>query len=229
MMGFLGHDAETIDTGTVEPQYQSILSSKSLLLNGTHRIKYDMQRDMVWRFDQVLPTHPNGMRFSVFDGSGDLLATNEYFSVGGGFGELGLPCCLLSFADVPYMSMLTLRTVVNEKTKGLSLSKLHPMFVYGTHARIRARTQSTRICSTKASINAASTLGDSRSIIRYLNRSVGSLPPPRPLPPSHQMHLRLLGHQVAGKGRVRRKVESRRRMAQRDRGICSILAPVCWL
>lgn len=88
MMGFLGHDAETIDTGTVEPQYQSILSTKSLLLNGTHRIKYDMQRDMVWRFDQVLPTHPNGMRFSVFDGSGDLLATNEYFSVGGGFGEL---------------------------------------------------------------------------------------------------------------------------------------------
>lgn len=33
------------------------------------------------------------MRFSVFDADGDLLATNEYYSVGGGF-------------------------VVNEKTKG---------------------------------------------------------------------------------------------------------------
>ncbi|KAK7686440.1 hypothetical protein QCA50_010664 [Cerrena zonata] len=44
-----------------------------------------MDRDMLWRWDQVLKTHPNGMRFSVFSESGDLLATNEYFSVGGGF------------------------------------------------------------------------------------------------------------------------------------------------
>jgi Serine dehydratase beta chain len=34
---------------------------------------------MLWRYDQVLKTHPNGMRFSVFDEAGDLLATNEYF------------------------------------------------------------------------------------------------------------------------------------------------------
>jgi hypothetical protein len=32
-----------------------------------------------------LPAHPNGLRFTVFDKSGDMLATNEYFSVGGGF------------------------------------------------------------------------------------------------------------------------------------------------
>jgi hypothetical protein len=46
-----------------------------------------MGRDMVWRWDQVLPEHPNGMRFSVFNEAGDLLATNEYYSVGGGFGK----------------------------------------------------------------------------------------------------------------------------------------------
>ena len=49
------------------------------MLGGTHHIHYDMDRDMLWRWDQVLKTHPNGMRFSVFDGQGDLLATNEYF------------------------------------------------------------------------------------------------------------------------------------------------------
>ena len=38
-----------------------------------------MEKDMLWRWDQVLKTHPNGMRFSVFDENGDLLATNEYF------------------------------------------------------------------------------------------------------------------------------------------------------
>ena len=38
-----------------------------------------MDRDMLWRWDEVLKTHPNGMRFSVFGEDGDLLATNEYF------------------------------------------------------------------------------------------------------------------------------------------------------
>jgi len=53
---------------------------------------------MLWRWDQVLKTHPNGMRFSCFDENGDMLATNEYFSVGGGF-------------------------VVNDKTKGEHIYK----------------------------------------------------------------------------------------------------------
>jgi hypothetical protein len=34
---------------------------------------------MLWRWDQVLKTHPNGMRFSCFGEEGELLATNEYF------------------------------------------------------------------------------------------------------------------------------------------------------
>lgn len=49
------------------------------MLGGRHRIVYDMDKDMLWRWDQVLKTHPNGMRFSVFGEDGDLLATNEYF------------------------------------------------------------------------------------------------------------------------------------------------------
>jgi hypothetical protein len=32
-----------------------------------------------------LPAHPNGLRFIVFNKYGDMLASNEYFSVGGGF------------------------------------------------------------------------------------------------------------------------------------------------
>ncbi len=84
----IGSDPETIDAGTVNSRYDTILASKTLMLNGSHRIDYDMDRDMIWRWDQVLPTHPNGMRFSVFNSGGDLLATNEYYSVGGGFGRL---------------------------------------------------------------------------------------------------------------------------------------------
>ncbi|KAJ7257865.1 L-serine ammonia-lyase [Mycena haematopus] len=85
LLGLEGSDPETIDTGTIPSRYDTIVTGKSLLLAGHHRIHYDMDRDMLWRWDQVLKTHPNGMRFSVFGEDGDLLATNEYFSVGGGF------------------------------------------------------------------------------------------------------------------------------------------------
>lgn len=74
-----GSDPETIDAGTIPSRYESIVTNKTLLLGGKHLIEYDMDRDMLWRHDQVLKTHPNGMRFSVFDEAGDLLATNEYF------------------------------------------------------------------------------------------------------------------------------------------------------
>ena len=107
----LGSDPETIETMTITSRYAFIQEQQVLHLAGSHRIEYIMERDMLWRWDQVLPTHPNGMRFTCFDENGDLLATNEYYryapwsylvdtsqeippSVGGGF-------------------------VVNEKTKGM--------------------------------------------------------------------------------------------------------------
>ncbi|KIM44907.1 hypothetical protein M413DRAFT_442879 [Hebeloma cylindrosporum] len=116
LLGLEGSDPETIDTGTIPSRYAAILQNKTLLLGGHHTIAYDMDRDMIWRWDQVLKTHPNGMRFSCFGQGGDLLATNEYFSVGGGF-------------------------VVNEKTKvdenlfykGVDKKKVHGARLHQTH------------------------------------------------------------------------------------------------
>ncbi|KAF5383731.1 hypothetical protein D9615_003688 [Tricholomella constricta] len=85
LLGLEGSDPETIDTGTIPTRYETILANKTLLLGGKHRIAYNIERDMVWHWDRVLKTHSNGMRFSCFGEEGELLATNEYFSVGGGF------------------------------------------------------------------------------------------------------------------------------------------------
>ncbi|KAM0749299.1 L-serine ammonia-lyase [Meredithblackwellia eburnea MCA 4105] len=84
MMGLEGSDPESIETTTIQSRYQAILQTEHLQLNGSHTIKYSMDRDMLWRVEP-LPTHPNGMRFTVFGEEGDMIATNEYFSVGGGF------------------------------------------------------------------------------------------------------------------------------------------------
>ncbi|KAG8682881.1 hypothetical protein FRC09_016462, partial [Ceratobasidium sp. 395] len=118
LMGFEGSDPESIDTGAINSRYDAILQNKTLNLGGVRRIKYDMDKDMLWRWDQVLKTHPNGMRFSAFGEDGELLATNEYFSVGGGF-------------------------VVNDKTKvdenlfykGVDKSKVDPARLSQTHGQ----------------------------------------------------------------------------------------------
>lgn len=89
LLGLEGSDPETIDTGTIPSRYDSILSTKSLLLGGKQRIVYDMDRDMLWRWDQVLKTHPNGMRFACFGEEGDLLAVNEYYRYVG-LGKVGV-------------------------------------------------------------------------------------------------------------------------------------------
>ncbi|GAA5970467.1 hypothetical protein JCM3765_007629 [Sporobolomyces pararoseus] len=84
MMGLEGSDPETIEPSTINSRYSRILDTGTLALNSTHSISYTHRKDMLWTMEP-LPLHPNGMKFSVFDKEGDLLATNTYFSVGGGF------------------------------------------------------------------------------------------------------------------------------------------------
>ncbi|GAA5914777.1 uncharacterized protein JCM6883_001091 [Sporobolomyces salmoneus] len=84
MMGLEGGDPETIEPSTINSRYAKILDTSTLSLNSTHSISYTHRRDMIWTMEP-LPLHPNGMKFSVFDKEGDMLATNTYFSVGGGF------------------------------------------------------------------------------------------------------------------------------------------------
>jgi len=86
LLGFEGVDCEdmTLDPASLPHRYERIVATDSLNLGSKKRITYNMDKDMMWRMDS-LPQHPNGMRFAVFDKDGTLLATNTYFSVGGGF------------------------------------------------------------------------------------------------------------------------------------------------
>lgn len=106
------------------------------MLGGDHRIHYDMDRDMLWRYDMVLKTHPNGMRFSCYDEDGTLLATNEYFSVGGGFvvndktkGQL--------YAFTPMrVEVLTVMVIVDENLfyKGVDKKAVHGARLQQSHS-----------------------------------------------------------------------------------------------
>ncbi|KAG0332014.1 hypothetical protein BG004_001420 [Podila humilis] len=85
LMGMEGESPESVETSTIQSRLKAIDEHKALTLNSTNRITFDPAKDLVFHYFESLPQHPNGMRFCAFDDKGDLLATNEYFSIGGGF------------------------------------------------------------------------------------------------------------------------------------------------
>ena len=46
-MGMESENVETIDCDTIQPRYDAIVADKVLILGATHRIEFDIRRDMV--------------------------------------------------------------------------------------------------------------------------------------------------------------------------------------
>ncbi len=85
MMGLEGHLPNRIDPDIIPEALQRIRAEKRIRLAGTQAIAFNEKTDLVMNKRQKLPFHTNGMRFTAFDGDGNVLATRDYYSVGGGF------------------------------------------------------------------------------------------------------------------------------------------------
>ncbi|EEY20410.1 L-serine dehydratase [Verticillium alfalfae VaMs.102] len=91
LLGLESADVESVDTDYVPERFTKIKEQKELILGhgllGSEgkKIAFDYERDFIWEWGKKLPMHSNGMRFMVFDKEGYMIATNDLFSVGGGF------------------------------------------------------------------------------------------------------------------------------------------------
>ncbi len=85
LMGLEGHLPNQIDPDIIAPALERIRSSKRINLHGQHEIGFDEKHDLIMNKRQKLPFHTNGMRFTAFDADGNVIATRDYYSVGGGF------------------------------------------------------------------------------------------------------------------------------------------------
>jgi L-serine dehydratase len=85
LLGLEGMSPDSIDSALVEPALQRIRSGARIRLLGRHEIAFDEASHLLFHFDQVLPGHSNGMRFTAHDAAQQILAREEYYSVGGGF------------------------------------------------------------------------------------------------------------------------------------------------
>jgi L-serine dehydratase len=122
LLGLGGEEAATIDPATIEPRLAQIRASGTLSLLGTHPIAFREPEHLLFHRDLMLPPgavtqHPNGVRFTAFDASGDQLLMRTFFSIGGGFivadgedalpttaSDIALPCPFTSAAEMLRMA-----------------------------------------------------------------------------------------------------------------------------
>jgi L-serine dehydratase len=85
LLGLAGERPDGVDPDHVEPLVTAIWQGAPLRLLGRHDVLFHEDRDLVFRGDEVLPEHPNGMRLAAFASDGARLLSEDYYSVGGGF------------------------------------------------------------------------------------------------------------------------------------------------
>ncbi|MET8866181.1 L-serine ammonia-lyase [Nonomuraea sp. NPDC004580] len=85
LLGLSGDKPELVDVDTVDARIAAMRESGTVSLFGTREIPFVVGEHLVFERKISLPEHPNGMRFTAWDASGERLREKVYFSVGGGF------------------------------------------------------------------------------------------------------------------------------------------------
>ena len=85
MLGLEGEWPDRVDPDSIDARLARIRDEATIRLLGRHPVAFKEKGDLVFNKREKLPYHTNGMRFSAFDADGQLLATRDYYSVGGGF------------------------------------------------------------------------------------------------------------------------------------------------
>lgn len=85
ILGLLGYAPDKVDPDAILSIISTIRKNQSLSLLNQKSIGFHESTDLLFHGDRQLPFHPNGMRFSAYDGDGQVLLEEVYYSVGGGF------------------------------------------------------------------------------------------------------------------------------------------------
>lgn len=83
--GLCGQQPETIDPTDAIARLQTIIDSKQLPLANGRTLSFDYATDVVFHQKTLLPKHANGLRFNAYDKQNQLILSQIYYSIGGGF------------------------------------------------------------------------------------------------------------------------------------------------
>src|SRR5579875_3488792 len=85
LLGLWGHSPDTVPIENVDEILRETRERGEIWLQDVIPIRFWQETDLLFHRDQMYPdanaaTHPNGVRFSAYDKSGVVLATEVYYS-----------------------------------------------------------------------------------------------------------------------------------------------------
>jgi len=84
MLGMMGETPEGVDPAGIDEMVRKVGASQRLLLLGRKDVAFSPEQHFTFHYNEMLPAHSNGMRFSAIADSGQELAAGIFYSVGGG-------------------------------------------------------------------------------------------------------------------------------------------------
>ncbi len=85
MLGLAGFTPETYDAAKAEATLAALNADKEVTPEGLEPLHFDPDTDLLFDYDRTLPGHANGMTLSATDAQGDVILSETYYSIGGGF------------------------------------------------------------------------------------------------------------------------------------------------
>ena len=85
ILGLMGCQPDTLDPDDVDGMLRAVHASARMTVPGIGEIEFAPNDDLVFEYGEELPRHTNGMRFAALDADGNILLSDDYYSLGGGF------------------------------------------------------------------------------------------------------------------------------------------------
>lgn len=85
LLGLLGQEPDSVPVDAIPAMLSRIRQENRLPLPNGSSIEFTEKTDLKFHRRQILPRHSNGMTFTAFSKTGEILTSGTYYSVGGGF------------------------------------------------------------------------------------------------------------------------------------------------
>lgn len=131
ILGLHGYLPEELADQDLPALLERLSYRQSVYLDGGVQISFEPDSDIIFDTEAPSPQHPNGMDFQLLDEQGQILTTESYFSIGGGFvmtqaeiSSIEAPIKMQPTEPYPYPFDTAQGMLTMSETSGLSIADM---------------------------------------------------------------------------------------------------------
>ncbi len=131
ILGLHGYLPEDLAQSDVDSLSDQLRRKKAISLEQNYSVEFDTEKAIIFDTKHSLSQHPNGMVFEWLDASEQVILSETYFSIGGGFittldniHQIKAPMLSQSKAQFPYAFDSADAMLLMSKDSGLSISQM---------------------------------------------------------------------------------------------------------